>query len=50
MEGIFIFVSGDLFMLGQEYIQSKGKETEFSKAKREEFERILSSKTWEIVE
>jgi hypothetical protein len=44
------FVSGDLLMLGQEYIKSKGKETEFSKAKREEFERILSSKTWEIVE
>lgn len=43
-------VSGDLLMLGQEYIKSKGKETEFSKAKREEFERILSSKTWDIVE
>lgn len=41
-------VPGDLLMLGQEYIKSKGKETEYSLGKRNEFERIFSAKTWHI--
>ena len=47
---VYGIVSGDLLMLGQEYIKSKGKETEYSLGKRNEFERIFSSKTWEIEE
>lgn len=36
------FVSGDLLMLAQEYLDSKGAETEYSRDKREFFERIFS--------
>lgn len=43
------FVSEDLLMLGQEYLKSKGKETDYSRSKREEFENVFSSKTWEVL-
>lgn len=43
------FVSGDLLMLGQEYLKSKGKETDYSRSKREEFEKVFSSETWEVL-
>jgi len=44
------FVSGDILMLGQEYVSSKGQETDYSRQKREELERIFSCKTWEVSE
>ena len=44
------FVSGDIITLGQEYVSSKGKETDYTREKREELERIFSSETWEISE
>ena len=44
------FVSGDILTLGQEYITSKGQETDYSRNKREELERIFSCKTWEVSE
>jgi len=43
------FVSGDLLMLGQEYLKSKGKETDYSHSKREEFEKVFSSEMWEVL-
>lgn len=43
-------VPGDLLTLGQEYIKSKGNETEYSLGKRNKLERIFSSKTWEVEE
>lgn len=42
-------VSGDLLMLGQEYLKSQGQETDFSRNKREELEKIFSSETWEVL-
>ena len=44
------FVSGDLLMLAQEYLNSKGKETNFSQSKRKEFDNVLSCETWEVSE
>ena len=44
------FVSGDILTLGQEYVSSKGQETDYSRQKREELERIFSCKTWEVSE
>lgn len=44
------FVSGDILMLGREYVSSKGQETDYSRQKREELERIFSCKTWEVSE
>ena len=43
-------VSGDLRQLGQEYITSKGRETEYSRGMRNTFDRIFSSETWELSE
>ena len=40
-------VSGDLLMLAEEYIKSKGKETEYSKGKRQEFENAFSGQSLE---
>lgn len=42
------FVSGDLLNLGQEYMKSKGQETEYTRSMREELEQIFSSETWEV--
>ena len=43
-------VSGDLRQLGQEYLTSKGKETDYSRQMRETIESIFSSETWEVSE
>lgn len=40
-------VSGDLLMLAEEYIKSEGKETEYTKGKRKEFENAFSGKPLE---
>lgn len=44
------FVSGDILTLGQEYVSSKGQETDYSRQKRKELEQIFSSETWLVSE
>ena len=43
-------VSGDLLMLAQEYIKSKGKETEYSQNMRKQFEDIFALNEIEVAE
>lgn len=42
--------SGDILQLGQEYLTSKGKETDYSRNMRKTLDDIFSHKTWEVSE